>query len=149
MELNLITYGCGYSFDIGKFNTIKNESRYSNKPTGGLWASPINSKYGWRQWGKENDFGDFSSTFRVSYKGKTIIVDSVDDLSYLTRRKDVSPDSRRFISYLNADFEHLASEGIDAIYLTQKGEKETRFTNPGLYGWDCESVIIMNPESLK
>lgn len=33
----------------------------------------------------------------------------------------------------------------EAIWLTAKGQSETHYSNPtNLYGWDCESVLIMN-----
>lgn len=47
------------------------------------------------------------------------------------------------------DFEAMIRSGIDAIWLTPKGERETRFSHPkNLYGWDCESVLIMNPNGI-
>ena len=44
------------------------------------------------------------------------------------------------------DFEKVALE-FDAIHLTTRGMMETRFTpfeTPDLYGWDCESVLVLN-----
>ena len=47
-------------------------------------------------------------------------------------------------SILCIDFKE-ASKTWDAIFLTEKGQRETRFTHPkNLYGWDCESVLILN-----
>jgi len=43
------------------------------------------------------------------------------------------------------DFLAIAKSGIDALWLTVRGERATRYTTPGLYGWDCECVLIMNP----
>ena len=47
---------------------------------------------------------------------------------------------------LYPDFEKMVKMGYDAIYLTDKGQMETRFTMPDLYGWDCECVLVMNPD---
>ena len=38
------------------------------------------------------------------------------------------------------------SKKYDAIWLTLKGFNETHLSFPlNLYGWDCETVFIMNP----
>jgi hypothetical protein len=50
------------------------------------------------------------------------------------------------------DFERLLEDGIEGVYLTERGQEETRFglDNPwcDLYGWDCECVLVMRLESL-
>lgn len=38
-----------------KFPPVKNEL-YFDKPIGGLWASPIDTQYGWKYWCKVNHF---------------------------------------------------------------------------------------------
>ena len=51
--------------------------------------------------------------------------------------------------YYYPDFEGMVRAGIDAIWLTAHGESATRFSRPySLYGWDCESVLIMNPSGI-
>ena len=134
MKLQLITYGKN-QFDINKFEPIKNDFI---KPFGGLWSSPINSNYGWFDWCKENDFGDLSCSFRFDFIGNVFIIDNVNHLKKLS-----------WISFMCPDFEKLIKLKYDAIYLTEKGEKETRFSDPSFYGWDCESVLIMNPSKIK
>jgi hypothetical protein len=49
------------------------------------------------------------------------------------------------------DFEALAKE-YDAIWLTEKGMWDTRDSAPGqptTYGWDCETIYVMNPDVIK
>jgi len=42
------------------------------------------------------------------------------------------------------DYEECATR-YDAIHLTDRGQWATRMTHPkNLYGWDCESVLILN-----
>ena len=43
------------------------------------------------------------------------------------------------------DFEAMAKD-YDVIKLTDEGQWKTRLTNPSLYGWDCECILIMNPD---
>ena len=38
------------------------------------------------------------------------------------------------------DFEQLAID-YDGVHITESGESATRHTEPGLYGWDCESTV--------
>jgi len=136
--MQLISYGLGDKFELEKFKAIKNIPWI--KPEGGLWASPIDSPYGWKQWGCENLFGDFTSQFEFTFKGSILIIDAIRDLRKLTWN-DTYPNS--------IDFEALQRAGHDAIWLTAKGERDTRFSRPySLYGWDCESVIILNPTGI-
>ena len=140
LELDCIVYGNGNKFHIEKFVPVKN-FRFV-KPKGGLWASPVNSRYGWKEWCADNDFGYFDTKFEFTYSGNTLVVESESDLIGLP----VDPDMR-LLGFLN--FEELARSGIDAIFLTEEGEHATRFSEPGLYGWDCESILVMNPHCVK
>lgn len=110
------------------------------KPKGGLWTSPIKSDYGWFDWCKSNDFRtkQLESSFNIKLRkgSKIAIIDSIDDLIKLPKAGN----------YL--DFE-IISNKFDAIWLTVKGQAETRHSKPfNLYGWDCESVLVTNKESV-
>jgi hypothetical protein len=142
MKLELVHYG-HKNFDITQFNKIKNDNFI--KPKGGFWASPIISSYGWIDWCKENNFGRLDNYFFLEYVGNILIIDSLDDL-----KNKVSFIKYKDYNYiLHIDFEKL-SKKYDAMLLTEKGEKETRFTHPeNLYGWDCESICIFNPKGVK
>lgn len=134
--LQLIHYGSD-KYEKDRFNTIKNHT-FGHKPAGGLWTSPIDSKYGWKDWCKNEDFGDLSKSFKLDFKGDLLVIDSIADLNSLPW---ISVGSFSRILFQNLD--------CDAIYLTEKGEFETRHNQPrSLYGWDCESVLIMNPDSI-
>jgi hypothetical protein len=137
MKLELIHYGHD-KFDITKFKYIENANWV--KPKYGLWASPIDSKWGWKDWGEVENYGNFNSHFIFNYEGNILIIDSLNDLLRLPFY------SYCFLKY--PDFEKL-SKKYDAILLTVKGEKETRYTSPkNLYGWDCESICIFNPNGI-
>ena len=139
MKLHLIKYGSD-KFDLSKFNPVKSQPG-AIKPDGGLWASPVNSEYGWKEWCEENEFhlDDLKESFTFWYESDNILViDSKKDLSKIKWLEFY----RRFIpDFLAMDY--------DAIYLTRKGEAATRLLmDENLYGWDCESVFIMNPEGI-
>lgn len=141
MKMRLITYGCGKKFLLSKFKPIKNEGFI--KPSGGLWASPVNATYGWREWCEANDFGNLKHSFEFDFEGKAFVIDSLHDAQRL-------PWIEYYKSIQYPNFESLVHLGYDAIYLTERGEIQTRFsTIASLYGWDCESVLIMNCETIK
>lgn len=139
----VIHYGAT-KFDPAKFIPIKNMEWMRVKPKGGLWTSPINSNYGWKHWCKENDYGkcDKKDSFILTLNkdARIYTIDCYTDLMGV-------PIIKHEIDYMNyaPDFEILAKT-YDVIHLTEKGQWETRLSCPlTLYGWDCESVLIMNP----
>jgi hypothetical protein len=113
------------------------------KPRGGLWTSPVDSEYGWKDWCEGENYGhcDESNSFRLQLKSDARIlkIDSLEDLLKLPM-KDFNGLPSKY-----PDFECL-SKKYDAIWLTVDGQNETRHSFPNnLYGWDCESVLILNP----
>lgn len=138
-EMELIHFGHD-AFDLEKFNPISDA--HWVKPNGGLWASPVSSERGWKEWCEAEDFGSLDTSFSFMARGRFLVVDGKSDMDELSW---IDIPSSPFIS-----FEILLACGIDAVHLTDKGETETRFTRPrSLYGWDCESVLVMNPECVR
>lgn len=133
--MELIHYGKN-PFDIGLFEKVENGSR--NKPAGGFWTSPINSKFGWKDWCESANYGDLSCSHAITYPStcKILRINNEHDLDYLP-----------WLNSYKIDFEILVREGFDAMHLTVEGESATRHTFPrSLYGWDCETVLIFNSE---
>ena len=141
MEIkNLITYGCGDKLDIVKIKPIQNNNFV--KPLGGLWSSPVNSECGWKDWCKSENFGDLNSSFIFGIKGNVLKIDSESDLEKMPWIKSTS-----YFEF--PDFEKMMKSGIDAIWLTENGQWATRMSRPrDLYGWDCETVFVMNPKCI-
>jgi hypothetical protein len=123
---------------------VKNENWV--KPKGGLWTSPVNSEWGWKHWCEAENFRDCNeeNSFKLllNFDAKVFIIDSLNDLKNapLVDYKIGSSYKKMYL-----DFETLAKT-YDAIWLTEKGQSQTHLSRPiNLYGWDCESVLIMNP----
>ena len=119
---------------------------FRNKPQGGLWTSPVGSEYGWKNWCEAEDYGDLSNSFELEFEGTVLKIDSVEDMEQLPW---IEVDGVWFVS-----FQALCPSPIgfyyDAIHLTVKGQRDTRFTHPkSLYGWDCETVLILNPATVR
>ena len=147
LSLELVTYGKGPRWNKNLFIPIVN--RWV-KPRGGLWCSPVDSNYGWKDWCRSENWGldSLQEKFKVDYTGHTLIIDSFEDMKDMIYRKDPYGTIGIYCSQC-PDFESILASGIDAIYLTEKGEERTRFTTPNLYGWDCECILVMNPDSIR
>ena len=139
----LIHYGTK-KFDCNLVSPIENCGWV--KPKGGLWTSPVNSKFGWKDWCEDENFRkcDEDNSIRLRLKSETrvLIIDSESDLNKLP----FYPSKVPFLKEQLIDFEEL-SINYDIIWLTVKGLSETKWSEPmNLYGWDCESVLIMNTD---
>lgn len=130
------------------------QNRYFVKPHGGLWASPTDAKYGWKEWNKDSGFieiiEDRSFKFTLTEDAKVLHIYSVSDLDVLPKLE--IPGMLNFnIGMVYLDFEALMEQGYDAIELhlseedkTNNGFMEGLYWN--LYGWDCDSILVMNPD---
>lgn len=133
----LIHYG-EYKFIPEKLKPVKNNIALHTKPyQGGLWTSPLDSEFGWKEWNERETSNDYKENkyFIIQLKedAKIFIIDSYDDL------KNAPLINNRILN-----FEKIA-EQYDAIWLTFKGMEETRISMyVDLYSWDCETVLILN-----
>ena len=123
------------------FLPVKN-STWVKPIEGGLWTSPIDSTWGWKDWNNVEHYEecDEEKSFIVEIKenSKILIIDSLSDLLNAPLIPGLSK------KVLN--FEFIATK-YDAIWLTVKGQRATHLSYPtNLYGWDCETVLILNPE---
>lgn len=146
----LIHYGADI-YDPAKFKPVTNDGIV--KPRGGLWTSPVNSEHDWGQWCMREEFYvdrlDKSFTLQLKPTARLFIIDSKEDLNRMpvfNRYPDLTTYGHEIPSF---DFERMA-DTWDAIWLTARGEWATRFSHPAsLYGWDCETVFIMNKEAIQ
>lgn len=144
-------------FEIDKFKPIKN--RPFSKPYGGLWASPYrkNDKFvsDWHEWVYYELPEKLSEDYSIITLDNAFfyVINSYNDLlelyevfgeyippEYNNLPKDLRECMARFLN-----FEEIA-KSIDVLYLTKKGLHETcEPLGASLYGWDVESILIMNP----
>ena len=144
--MHYIHYGSD-SFDINKFEPVSNRERW-NKPNGGLWSSPIDSNNGWRDWCLSNFYTrcDLNKSVEFDLSNDTNIFKIYDNetlskLLYYTKDPSLgifSVDDR----YHNINFEWLMIHGYDGIEVLINTE-EIYFK---LYGWDCDTLLIFNPD---
>ena len=124
------------------------------KPRGGIWASPLGCDFGWREWCKEGRLR-FLKPYRVYLEvtlERALLVNQVEDLDKLLWTPllpGVTTISQR------PDWGAMKRRGIDVVYVTEAGERATRFSafrdrysGRGLYGWDCESLLILRERAV-
>ena len=130
------------SFDGNRFMPIRN-CRNFLKPHGGLWASPVDAEFGWKAWCEREEFrecdAENSFTFTLKPEAKVLRIKHIDDLIGLPRAED----ALSFRDWCLLDFEKLLELGYDAIELVLSADPRLYWR---LYGWDCDSILVMNPE---
>lgn len=140
--MEYIHYGHN-KFSKEQFEPIKNREEFI-KPNGGLWASRVETNHGWKQWCEQAEWKDRlkkSFTFTLKQNAKILTITSLKQLKDLPRAK--SDFMARVYTVL--DFEELAKQ-YDAIEILISKDIELHWQ---LYGWDCDSILIMNPEIIE
>lgn len=129
-------------FDINLFCPISNRELFT-KPFGGLCASRIGAEYGWKEWNDDEHFRECneenSFTFQLSNTARILTINSSDDLKKLTKTY------RGFFIPCYLDFERL-SQKYDAIEANISSDRRLYLD---LYGWDCDSILVMNPDVIQ
>lgn len=127
-------------------------SGYTLKPTHGFWGSVENSENGWKQWCQKEGFCgdklDLCLRFNLMPNAKVMKVQTLDDIAYLIKNYPAPFTSKISIyeSYVRMGLPYKAidygkmSKDFDGI--------EYSYTKLGniLGQWDCDSVIIFNPD---
>lgn len=139
----LIHYGAT-EFDLSKVKPLENGNWIKPKQ-GGIWFSPADTEFGWKDWCESEQFRecDPENSFKVKLKNSTrlLVINTLQDL----KNAPLHQKNGQFI----LDFEQIALNH-DAIWLTQEGQWATRHSRPvSLYGWDCESVLVLNPHTFE
>lgn len=144
MSKKYIHYG-STAFDPEMWNDVKNGGNIT-KPTGGLWASPIDADFGWQEWNAESHFKkcykENSFIFSLSERANVVRIHTMSDLDKLPQRKLEYP---TIATQIAIDFEKCVEEGIDAIELCTLDNG----LYWALYGWDCESIIVLNKDIIE
>jgi len=162
---HFLSFGIG-ELDKEKFDEIKNQP-CSNKPIGGLWASPIinDDKYicSWERWCIQNSFDGLSEDFilfNLENNANIYTLDKQEDLVILIKNyTEVNPFESFGYSHKDylpkaftyPNYEEIAKD-YDGIYLTESGIRELRLPlkkwEYNLYGWDCSSLVLFNLECI-
>ena len=162
MKKKYIHYGSS-EFRKDWFEPIANRL-YSNKPEGGLWASPIGDDvFGWFDWCTSEQFKisglDEHFIFSLKDDSKILRLKTKKDIYELSRDvlrpnlwRSTVKEYKTYSDFLDAcenmrvdivlNFEKLLELGYDAI---EYSVAELYFE---LYGWDCDCILILNPNCI-
>lgn len=136
--MKFIHYGSS-KFDPELFGEIHNLD-HRNKPEGGLWACSLESN-DWYNWcHSERMFEDCleeSFTFEFKHGTRFLMLDNKIGISKLPQTHE--PD---WLGYY-PDFEKLKEDYDVIIY------KNNHETYNALYGWDLDSLLVLNKEVIK
>jgi len=138
-----IHYGSN-KFDINAFNKIENHRLYP-KPKGGLWASNVNSKYGWKEYCSEYDIDvlcdySYSFTFNLLDNARIINIHTVSDFNNIYK-KYKRADIEKEYNLKILDYEMMAKDyDVIDFLLTNDNRLYSLMTY-----WDCDSILVLNP----
>ncbi len=138
-----IHYGHRHFDGQNSFKEVENKYGW-NKPLGGLWASNINCRYGWKEWVDDNDFHFDKYTdnrwfkFTLKDDAKVLTITDVSQLKDLPQQADKPKFAAEDDYFL--DFEKLKDD-YDAIELIINDNLYF-----ALYGWDCDCILILNKD---
>lgn len=133
------------SFDPNLFKPIKDI--FWIKPQGGLWASELHCKNGWKDWCIENNYRtcelttENAFTFKLKKYSRVLSINSVEDLRPLPKYNFEAPLVTK-ISPIFLKFEELAKL-YDVIEFSLSKDPNLYWA---LYGWDCDCILVMNKD---
>ena len=133
--------------DISKIGEIQNTD--TNKPDGGLWASPTaqSATATWEDAGVyELMEGCQVCDYKLKEDSNVLIINTVEDLNNVP---SVTVDES---GHYFMDFEGLVSLGYDAILVSMENsggfEVDENSMYEALYGWDVTSLVVFNPDAI-
>ena len=136
MSKRYIHYGSS-NFDKKRINIITSRP-LPNKPSFGLWASPIDSTYrSWEEWCRDEEYEldklEEYFTFTLTNDAKILEIREPSDI----KRYEIE---REFEPIKTIDYDSIIADGYDGVELYMNNELYWY-----LYGWDCDSIVIFNP----
>ncbi len=132
-ETIYVHYGSS-SFDMNRFENVQNSDMLSKPINGGLWASPEKAEEGWQKINSIRPQDKSFFKFKLDETAKVLLLNNKESLEKLPT---ICSKSEKFPIILN--FEMLSGE-YDAILYQLNKE-----TNEILPCWDCDCLLVMNP----
>ena len=132
-----------------EWQPIKNENWM--KPHGGLWASAIDTPYGWKDWNETSNYmkceEENSFKFKLRENARILTIDSEKALQKLI------PDGVSSMNGHVKDMGNTAQYYLNFEVLTRRYDvidfqlsKDPNKLYWLMYGWDCDSILILNKD---
>ena len=162
MEEKIYIHWGSEEFIPKKFKKISNT--FIAKPKGGLWASPENAEYGWKEFCKDSGFNlnRLQNSFKFKLNGGAKVLDlssyrdflkipldetktkasSLEEIPWMPTRTGYPLDWKALVGKYDA----IEINYSDFEYDT---ENEENSINEYPVFWDCDSICIINPEIIE
>ena len=138
-----IHYGSS-KYEPDKFKPIKNSLMWT-KQEGGLWASPKDAAFGWKEWCINTEFKecniDKSFEFTLAPNARILQINNKHDLADLPKTalpKEIPSSMPTKLPWALLDFEKLVASGVDAIQVNMSKDTASKHGDRLLYvlnGW--------------
>ena len=141
----------GGTFDRKKFEPIKNNFAMP-KPYGGFWASRYTvDGFHWYDYNKKVHHKilkpEYSFEFTLKKGANIVEITSSKDLEALPKIPNEELPEKVQSTWVCLDFEKMLANGVDAIEVNGIFKERKLFFD--LYTWDCDSILIMNPDIIE
>jgi hypothetical protein len=134
-----ITYG--HFLVKEKFQEVCGNLEFLNKPTGGIWSSPVESEWDWKTWCLSENY----NTKNLKKWTKFILKPETKVLT-INSKEDYKNALEKYRSEQGLDWVKIAGD-YNAFYLTLEGLYSNRnFCNsdPGFCAWDVETLVVFD-----
>lgn len=135
-------------FDYSELSMMTNNlwfNKVLNKPAWGLWASPEDSEYGWKEWCEDANFmTDLSTNFKFKLKSDARVLE-------ITKKEDLESLPIDHCEMIEETYDNVLidwqkiTEEYDAVYVKPFA--------PGIdrtfQSWDAESLVVFYPDSIE
>lgn len=150
--ITYINKGKEFNKDLIK---VRLKPNYINKPTEAFWGSPENAEYGWKEWCKSEEFGDYDFDNPIRWKLKdgskiyTINLKSVTTINGINKlSRYIINNELKSMIYLN--YRQMRNNNIAAVELldARVGHLFRNKIELSFNGWDCESIVVLDPSKI-
>lgn len=115
-----------------------------NKPDFGLWGSPVDCKFGWKDWCESEDFRtdtlDRYFVFKIKDGSKIFTVRNKDDVSDYLYTPHLY-----MLEYIDFDKIMKEYDGMELIH----GDNYMDLHYGYFYSWDVDSIVVWNPDVIE
>lgn len=172
---DLVFYADGLYYEDIKYNRPENQTAWTNKPAGGLWASPIAHPTDWISWcDHERDVSNWKHVRAVdggtffTLKENARVVKIFGPRAYAEAAKryplhqevklpldptmldvfDLIARGEDPLKFIALDFEAMVDDGVDAVYCEPLLMRAFGALAP-VHAWDCTSLVVLNRDAIR
>lgn len=133
----------------------KKKNNHSNaipKPDFGLWASPVETSYGWKDFSMEGRNYSKSFKFILNEYAKVLTIRSENDILPYIEKNPLLPNifshrANKTTMFDTINFDRIINDGYNAIELVITDDWSM---HGGVFNsWDCDCIVIFNPDIIK